>query len=114
MRISDWSSDVCSYDLITQTIVRAAIAEILFLDVKPHAAVDLAVESAARDSDAQHFKSLVNALLRRLLREGDEARAGIDSERSAQTGRASCRERVFKYVYISVVSVSLHKNKQDL
>lgn len=68
---------------LTQTILRAAIAEILFLDVKPHAAVDLAVEAANRDNDAQHFKSLVNALLRRLLREGDAAREGIDGERAA-------------------------------
>jgi len=68
---------------LTQTILRAAITEILFLDVKPHAAVDLAVEAASRDTDAQHFKSLVNALLRRLLREGDSARQGIDAERAA-------------------------------
>ena len=68
---------------LTQTILRAAMAEILFLDVKPHAAVDLAVEAAARDNDAQHFKSLVNALLRRLLREGDALREGIDGERAA-------------------------------
>lgn len=68
---------------LTQTILRGAIAEILFLDVKHHAAVDLAVEAASRDNDAQHFKSLVNALLRRLLREGDSAREGIDDERAA-------------------------------
>ena len=68
---------------LTQTILRAAIAEILFLNVKPHAAVDLAVEAASRDNDAQHFKSLVNALLRRLLREGEALREGIDGERAA-------------------------------
>lgn len=67
----------------TQTILRAAIAEILFLDVKHHAAVDLAVEAASRDDDGMHFKSLVNAVLRRLLRETDTIRAGIDGERAA-------------------------------
>tara|TARA_R110000824_G_scaffold118960_13_gene271870 strand:+ start:3169 stop:4503 length:1335 start_codon:yes stop_codon:yes gene_type:complete len=68
---------------LTQTILRAAIAEILFLDVKHHAAVDLAVEAASRDDDAMHFKSLVNAVLRRLLRETDTIRADIDGERAA-------------------------------
>jgi 16S rRNA (cytosine967-C5)-methyltransferase len=68
---------------ITQTILRTAIAEILFLDVKHHAAVDLAVEAASRDTDARHFKSLVNALLRRLLREETSLREGIDAERAA-------------------------------
>ena len=68
---------------ITQAILRTAIAEILFLDVKPHAAVDLAVEAASRDADARHFKSLVNALLRRLLREEAALREGIDAERAA-------------------------------
>src|SRR3546814_18147421 len=32
------------------------------------------------------------------------------SRKAAQIGRASCRERVCQYVYITVVAVSLHKN----
>jgi len=67
----------------TQTILRAALAELFFLDVKPHAVVDLAVEAASRDDDAMHFKSLVNAILRRALREQDTVRDGIDGERAA-------------------------------
>jgi 16S rRNA (cytosine967-C5)-methyltransferase len=67
----------------TQVILRTAIAEILFLDVKPHAAVDLAVEAASRDGEAMHFKSLVNASLRHLLREREAMREGIDAERAA-------------------------------
>lgn len=66
---------------LTQAILRTAIAEILFLGVKPHAAVDLAVEAAAQDKDARHFKALVNAALRRLTRETDTLREGIDPER---------------------------------
>lgn len=68
---------------LTQTILRSALAELFFLDVKPHAVVDLAVEAASRDDDAMHFKSLVNAILRRALREQDTVRAGIDGERAA-------------------------------
>ena len=68
---------------ITQTILRAALAELFFLDVKPHAVVDLAVEAASRDDDAMHFKSLVNAILRRALRERETVRDGIDGARAA-------------------------------
>lgn len=65
----------------TQSILRAAAAEILFLRVKPHAAVDMAVEAASHDPEARHFKSLVNALLRRLAREGAGILSGLDAER---------------------------------
>ena len=68
---------------LTQTILRAALAELFFLDVKPHAVVDLAVEAASRDDDAMHFKSLVNAILRRALRERETIREGIDGARAA-------------------------------
>lgn len=67
---------------LTETILRSAAAEILFLDVKPHAAVSLAVEAASRDEAARHFKSLVNAVLRRLAREGHTLLDGFDRERA--------------------------------
>jgi len=57
-----------------------AAAQILHLDVPPHAAVDLAVEQANRDPRNRRFAKLVNAVLRRLDREKDEilvATAGI-------------------------------------
>jgi 16S rRNA (cytosine967-C5)-methyltransferase len=66
-----------------QNILRAAAAEMLFLGVKPHAAVDMGVEAAAHDDTAQHFKSLVNAVARRIAREGASLIAGLDAERLA-------------------------------
>src|SRR3546814_20317173 len=39
----------------------------------------------------------------------DQAAAGLFHRRLDQIGRASCRERVCQYVYISVVAVSLKK-----
>ncbi|MBX3493303.1 MAG: MFS transporter [Parvibaculum sp.] len=65
----------------TQNILRAGAAEILFLSVAAHAAVDSGVEAAAHDSAARHFKSLVNAVLRRLAREGKEILDTLDAER---------------------------------
>ncbi|WP_117194593.1 RsmB/NOP family class I SAM-dependent RNA methyltransferase [Rhizobium terrae] len=49
-----------------------AAAQILHLDVPSHAAVDLAVEQANRDPRNRRFAKLVNAVLRRLVREKDE------------------------------------------
>lgn len=55
---------------MTSAILRGGAAELLFMGIAPHAAVGMAVEAASADEDAQHYKSLVNAVLRRLSREG--------------------------------------------
>lgn len=52
-----------------------AAAQILHLDVPPHAVVDLAVEQANRDPRNRRFAKLVNAVLRRLVREKDDVLA---------------------------------------
>ena len=54
-------------------------AQILFLDVPDHAAVDLSVRLARADRDAIHFAGLVNAVLRRVAREGAERLAALDA-----------------------------------
>jgi len=51
-------------------------AQILFLDVKDHAAVDLSVELANRDRATRRYAGLVNAVLRRVTREGGARIAG--------------------------------------
>jgi 16S rRNA (cytosine967-C5)-methyltransferase len=54
-------------------------AQILWLDVPDHAAVDLAVRLARADKRAMHFTGLINAVLRRIAREGAERLAGVDT-----------------------------------
>ena len=54
----------------TLEILYAGVCELLFLDVAPHAAVDAANRLAQDDSNAMHFKPLINAVLRRVAREG--------------------------------------------
>ena len=54
-------------------------AQILFLEVPDHAAVDLAVRLAREDRMALHFAGLVNAVLRRIAREGAERIAALDA-----------------------------------
>lgn len=54
-------------------ILHVAVAQIMLLRVPESAAVNLAVEAANRDPQAKRYANLVNALLRRLIREGDAA-----------------------------------------
>lgn len=60
-------------------ILAVAAAQILFLDVPDHSAVDLAVEQARRDPRSARFANLVNALLRRLGREKDTVLAEVSA-----------------------------------
>lgn len=62
-------------------LLRLAAAEMLFLGVAPHAAVDSAVtQVSSRGHDK--FKGLANAVLRRLSREGKDRLAEVEVERN--------------------------------
>jgi 16S rRNA (cytosine967-C5)-methyltransferase len=60
-------------------ILLSGAAQLLFLDTPPHAAVGLAVEQARRDRNAARYDKLVNALLRRVTREGAATLAAQDA-----------------------------------
>jgi 16S rRNA (cytosine967-C5)-methyltransferase len=62
-------------------IMLAGACELLFLDVAPHAAVDAANRLAQSDDKAVHFKPLINAVLRRVSREGRELVEAQDAVR---------------------------------
>jgi len=62
-------------------ILLAGAAQLLFLATPPHAAVGLAVEQARNDRHARRYDRLVNALLRRVSREGASALQGRDAAR---------------------------------
>src|SRR3546814_15722727 len=106
MRISDWSSDVCSSDLIGGgRVERPAL----------HLDADLAV---VRD-DRRDVEEIVDVDSAVFHRTGDAAdvgdgetlgiaRIGADAL-PRQIGRASCRERVGKSVCIQVVADSYKK-----
>ena len=56
-----------------EAILLIGAAQILFLDVPDHAAVDLSVRLAQADRHASHYSGLVNAVLRKLARDGKSA-----------------------------------------
>lgn len=64
-----------------QSALLVGAAQILFMDVPDHAAVDLSVRLVQADRRAARYAGLVNAVLRRLAREGrdlvEEARAAV-------------------------------------
>src|SRR3546814_19403126 len=98
MRISDWSSDVCSSDLPENVQIGRSpqqLQEALRLGVEIDVEQDVHVGAGAL---AQGF--YVVAPVAHM--------AALDIE---EIGRASCRERVCQYVYISVVAVSCNTNK---
>src|SRR3546814_17465735 len=99
MRISDWSSDVCSSDLYhaaplrwSMTIHRLGGTVVLMKKFDPEAA--LAHIETYRVNSSQwvptHFV--------RMLKLPDDVRTRSDTASLKENGRASCRERVCQYV----------------
>src|SRR3546814_11398519 len=104
MRISDWSSDVCSSDL-APVLRRLALAMIDHRHARPAPAAERGggpgVQSvpAALVAEAQAEVGVLARLqiVRRILgHERHRAAEGIGA--IEQIGRASCRERVCQYV----------------
>src|SRR3546814_19385485 len=112
MRISDWSSDVCSSDLAIAIEFKSKAdiekhkgklrGKIVFLDpereYKPGTEADFQRHDEATLEGLQEF--VVPA-------DRDDAR----EKRIKQIGRASCRERGGQYVSMSVVAVYIQKKK---
>ncbi|MFN3232985.1 MAG: RsmB/NOP family class I SAM-dependent RNA methyltransferase [Alphaproteobacteria bacterium] len=66
-----------------RNILRLGVAQLLFMNTAAHAAIDTAVNLADSQSDkrVQGFKGVINAVLRRLSKEGASRRSRQDSAR---------------------------------
>ena len=64
---------------VVEDILLIGAAQILFLDVPDHASVDLSVRLAQADRHASHYSGLINAVLRKLARDGKARLAAIDT-----------------------------------
>jgi 16S rRNA (cytosine967-C5)-methyltransferase len=62
-------------------ILLSGAAQLIFLKTPPHAAIDLAVRLAQWDSRARRYDKLVNAVLRRVAKEGEAIVANLDASR---------------------------------
>src|SRR3546814_14575905 len=119
MRISDWSSDVCSSDLNQQTRAAAlnlVTAAIILFNCRY---LGHAVEEMRRRGsqiDPAMLSRLPPLGWDRINLTGDYVWSDhLDLDANGlmplQIGRASCRERVCQYVWFSVGAVSLKKKK---
>lgn len=61
-----------------ETLLLVGAAQIALMDVPDHAAVDISVTLAAESPASAGFKGLINAVLRRLVREGTASLATLD------------------------------------
>src|SRR3954465_8781325 len=61
-----------------ETVLLIGAAQILFLDVPDHAAVDLSVRLVQADRRAAKYPGLINAVPRRVAREGNDVIAALD------------------------------------
>jgi 16S rRNA (cytosine967-C5)-methyltransferase len=66
---------------VASEILLLGACELLILKVAAHAAVDAANQLAAKDNKAVHFKPLINAVLRKVAKEGEAVLSGLDRER---------------------------------
>ncbi|MGB8314337.1 MAG: RsmB/NOP family class I SAM-dependent RNA methyltransferase [Aestuariivirga sp.] len=62
-------------------ILTIAAAQLLFMDVSPHAVIDLSVDLAKQDKKAQHFSGLINAVLRKIATDGRAALENLEGPR---------------------------------
>src|SRR3546814_13852475 len=106
MRISDWSSDVCSSDLpdedhATERVINARIG----------VAVSERAEQPLRDRGRILVEQIVDARAHREILQHIDRACKVEIAVSVdlavdEIGRASCRESVCQYVLISVGAVS--------
>ncbi|WP_144752402.1 MULTISPECIES: RsmB/NOP family class I SAM-dependent RNA methyltransferase [Bartonella] len=66
-----------SQALSLQHLLHISVAQILYLDIPDHAAIDLAVRAAKLDPRMRRFSGVVNALLRNVAREAASLRQQI-------------------------------------
>src|SRR3546814_15369435 len=102
MRISDWSSDVCSSDLEGVAQV-AADQQVVATQAVQH---QLGDRGLRRSGDVQRGSATVFEVI------ASQNGAVAQGDGNREIGRASCRERVCQYVSISVVAVSLKKKEK--
>src|SRR3546814_2848515 len=109
MRISDWSSDVCSSDLCVDHAFQAVDdEEVTLLVVIAEVAGAEETLAVALEEDLRGFFGSVPVAEEDLRPGGDDLAGfvgaeflqsvGIDDARVDEIGRASCRERVCQYV----------------
>lgn len=98
-------------------------AQILFLSVPDHAAVDLSVQLVSEDRTARRYTALVNAVLRRIAREGRDRIVAMDISLDTPEwlmkrwieayGEVTAREIVAMHAIEPALDLSVKENAND-
>src|SRR3546814_13684841 len=102
MRISDWSSDVCSSDL-DEGSIRHLITQLNDTVENTREALSKALDTVEKLAGASAVRKSVD------IDDGDPEK-DEEKDKEKTIGRAPCRERVSTYGETSVVDVALKKN----
>lgn len=68
---------------LTRSLMETAAAQLLYLDIAPHAVIHSTVSACREDRNARHFAGLVNAVLRRVAADGAERAARLPASINA-------------------------------
>src|SRR3546814_13235057 len=131
MRISDWSSDVCSSDLVPREAASGEESEdwvVSYMDMVTLLMIVFLTLVGMLWIDKKTRPTVVNVLQietgqmpRRDFADAAPAISAVPQpaqavrplpENVSKIGRATCRERVCQYVYLSVFAVYLHRKKK--
>src|SRR3546814_11852973 len=123
MRISDWSSDVCSSDLMAGASVcvqTGSMPEVTFADVNRRYTLQMrpVIFDSVQATRQAFFSGRCDALITdaSALASVRATQAGNPDDYvifpANEIGRASCRERVCQYVNIQVGAAALKKKKK--
>ncbi|WP_448151401.1 RsmB/NOP family class I SAM-dependent RNA methyltransferase [Labrys miyagiensis] len=98
-----------------EAILVTAAAQILFLDVPDHAAVDLAVRLARADDRAQAFSGLANAVLRKISATKEERLAALPPETDTPSWLLERWRRHYgEAAVLAIVGAHRHEPSLDL
>src|SRR3546814_16937724 len=112
MRISDWSSDVCSSDLAERRVAKNDGYVLLWqLDASEVSDDDLSAGIGFGDSGdiGINIYTIGRQMLRDCAQEADGATGRLDNTNKPESGRATGRARVCQNTYISEVAGSQKK-----
>src|SRR3546814_3084211 len=97
MRISDWSSDVCSSDLANLKTQLKSYMEMVSQPIEIVACLDDGAKSRELRELLQEIEGMSDKISLTERNDSDERKPSFTINRS-EIGRASCRERVCQYV----------------
>src|SRR3546814_14833182 len=98
MRISDWSSDVCSSDLIVYPFAEGLAGVLMTAHVLPWLSIPVALFIGSIGAVSVFKAVYIDKRTLKCACVGGSSKVPLGFVSLNEIGRAACRERVFRYV----------------